>query len=546
MGDFKRIENEKFISNLFRFLARQKVIPVYVYRSKRRFSAWMLFDDLTGNRINLRFEKGMSISVGSSVRVTFSYKDVLFFFDTDITEATEDVWRLQKPSLIFSPFERLIARYKVGEDEEAMVFFHGQPKGYKLLDISARGLSFASEDRCVREGELIRCVTVKVGNDIEVLVDASVRYCKRGDEQEYIYGLAFLDMDWMTNNKLFNYIFEKTYPNIRPMEDFSNDEIYKLYADSGYLDLKSRDEMDINFSNMMNILEKVRYKSQISTNVVYYKEGKLLTGASLMRIYDRTFLGHQLASVPEARFVLRTKTDIYMGFAEFMLNHPYGKYHLAYFEAASVWQNEMYRTIGEYINDKNKFYCDTVHYFECYVDSFKSTGADKNYRNETLYNPSEFIRYCQKTMEPLVAGCYAYNTEHFQLMEIKHAYEMVDMSIARRLWRITMHGTVVAYAVAEVFTDGLNLFNFLDMCRVYFTGEEVDIKQVLQALLPEVIMLFKKYKKKKINVFFKADDGVIGEVETLPGVSYMCLTGRAFVNQEGMSEHKKLLAVSTR
>jgi hypothetical protein len=425
------------------------------------------------------------------------------------------------------------------EYEEAYIHIPEKAQRYRLLEICTRELSFISGENFLEEDLAIRNITVIIPNGLEFTVDARFKGCRPYTNGAYVCTLSLPDIQWPVYHGLFSYIFEKNYPALKPVNSFSKREIYNLFDKSGYLDLKSRQEMDSNFKKMLSILDRIGEKTHIIKNLVYYENEKALTIGSALRIYDRTFLGHHLASLPEAKLNLKSKTDVYLGLADFMSNHPYFQYYLTYFNDQLSWHNKMYKRFCRYINNENKFYHDSMHFFE-YKIGIRGEERPDGYQCAALDRPDEFITFCQHSLPPIVINCYNYNGENFNLMEVKQLYEVLDLFMARRLWRICRNGRVEAYAVAEAYTDGLNLYNLLDMCRIYPASGNTDLNPVLQAVLPDAGRFFRNFGKDRFNVLFRADAQPCGSIE-IPGMHYHALAGRVIVSQEAAVEYRKLL-----
>lgn len=426
------------------------------------------------------------------------------------------------------------------EYEEAFIQLPGDSQRQPILEICTSELSFYCTGDLPEEGLEVRSITVFLPNGLEFNADARVKEIRPSGNGHFVCRLALSEIQWPVYRKLFSYIFEKNYPALKPVNSFPESQIYDLFHKSGYLNLKSRQEMDSNFKKMLHVLDRIGGKMHITTNLVYHDNDRALTIGSALRIYDRTFLGHHLASLPEAKMNLKSKMDVYLGLVDFMSNHPYFQYYLAYFDDHLSWHDKMYKRFYKFINDENKFYYDSMHFFECRSGGLRGEGRSQGFKCTALDSPEEFLDFCQAFLPPILVNCYHYRRDHFNLMEVRQLYEMLDLYTARRLWRISRDGRLEAYAVAETFTDGLNLYNLLDMCRVYPANESTDLNAVLRALLPGVAMFFRNFKKDRFNVFFGAN-GRAAEGINIPGLNYHALAGRVIVGREAAIEYRKLL-----
>jgi hypothetical protein len=542
---FKKIEDEKYISALFRNLARYGETPLHINYKNVQFNGGLTFNDRRGTiaKINLK-DSSVNLCIGDKIKLTFSFKDLFINMDTEIIDLIDNAFHIQKPVEIYVSLRRMVSRYIIQDSEYPYINLSIDEKTYKLSNISTRGLCFVSEE-VFHKGQVIRNAVINIALGSPIHTDVCVKNRKGEKNGFYNYGVKFIDADWGVYHGLFKYIFMRSYPNLRSLNEFSLNEIYTLFEESGYMALKHKDEMEENFTNMTQVLNKVDEKPQLTINVVYYGDGKLLSGASLLRVYNGTFLGHQLASIPGARLYLKSKSDIYLGFCDFLLNHPYFRYYLAYFNAHSDWHAEMYKNVFEQINDKRKLILDTIQLFEYAIGCPGKFFLNNEYSTKCLNKPNEFFEFCNERAEPLIADSYGYNSKHFDLKEIKQTYEILGLYVSRRLWGIYKDEKAVAYAVAEAYPDGINLYNLIDMVRIYFIDEAPDIQSIINSLLPEVTQFFKKYKKKKFNLLFKASDNEVHNIK-IEGLIYSHLLGRFIANREGASEYMKILQLNFR
>jgi hypothetical protein len=255
-----------------------------------------------------------------------------------------------------------------------------------------------------------------------------------------------------------------------------------------------------------------------------------------LRIYNRTFLGHQLAAVPQAKTCFRSKIDVYLSILDYMLNSPYGDYYLAYFSSEEEWHHEMYKKMGNYINDETKVIMDYLYFYEQEVNPVRAMTATDSGNIAVLDDLQEFTAFCRQNLPDLEANTYAYN-KRVSLTEVKQLYELLGLFAARRIWRIS-DGQKTAYAVAEVYSDGLNLFNLLDTCRVYFPQGQEFRPDFWEELLPQVALFYIGFQKTKFNLMFK---GNVGNQLALPGLRYLELLARVMANRTTAAEYKKFV-----
>lgn len=526
----QQIENEEYINNLFRNLARKSEIPI----SLGNLSGKMIFNDRKGNDIHLQFvDPEVSFAIVNNSRVTFSVQEASFAFEVNPARVDAHNYKIKKPTKIFPLFRRLLPRYTFKPGEEAYITFLNSFNKYQVIDINTKGLAFISKKRLLEKENFSVKIMI---NSFDIYTDGKIKHsCNKNGL--YSYGISFFNMDWESYLKLFKFIFQRAYPNLRELGDFSKEEIYNLFEESGYLNLKPKNEMQVHFNDMVKVIDKIRNKILINTNSVYYDKS-ILSSASLLRIYNQTFLGHQLAAKVTTKTNLKSKTDIYLNLVDHILNNPYIENHLAYFINDLSWHDKMYKKIRDYINDAGLFIYDNLNFLEYNIKDLITLKINTDIKIELLDNYDEFIIFANQNLETLTNYCYGYNKENINLTELKQIYSVFNLLINRKIWRISKDN-VIGYIVAEVYSNGLNLFNVLDMCRIYLNNYD-NISEIFPAILNEVSIFYLQYQKNKFNILFKYHNTEKTNYD-IPYLKYINVFARVMANKKGMSLYRKFL-----
>jgi amino acid adenylation domain-containing protein/thioester reductase-like protein len=541
MTNLKKIDNKKYVLDLFKNLSRQKEIPVLIQSNNQKNFAVMSFSAQKNEELYISMESiKTELVIGTELEIRFFYKEIFYTFQTQIIGLSESKATFQCPSTIFTSFKRLINRYKIEPHVEAYVCLNLPDQQFRLRDINTKGLSLISGAQLFCEGERIRNLFVKIADEIEIRADAEVKHSSINSVGQYVYGLIFVELEWTVYQRLFNYIFQKSYPDFKSLADFTMEELADLYDESRYISLKPKDDDDQSFMDLIASMEQLNYKPELASNLIYFKNGKLLTVGSVLRIYDRTFLGQQLLLAPGARLNPKAKTDIYIGLADFMLNHPYFEYYITYISNDLEWHQEIFGKINERIYDRDKFIYDQVCFYEYNLTEMDTLDIPDGYRIEALDDPAGFLSYTAENLPLLENQCYHYQLGSFYLDEIKQAYRAFGFNVHRKLWRVLRDETVVAYVVAEAFSEALNPFKVTDTCRIYSVNVNDNINRLLQATLPEVSGFFVTLHQKIFNVVISVLENRQSNIE-IPGLKRKNTLGRVMASREGLSDYKKLM-----
>ncbi len=542
MGNLKRINDEGYISGFFTNMSRKKEIAVSIIYKGSQIDGVMYFSGRRGAEPSIRTaDISLEFQVGETIEVTFYNSEVLFFFQAEITSIFKNTCTIKKPSILFSSFRRLMSRYAIRDDEEVYLEIHPQ-KRHRVYDISSTGLSFISPNQNYSVNQVVRDIFVKFKNNKNVYIDGVIKNVRTGRDGNYIFGMSFSNVDLNAHNTIFSNTFDKIHPKLKMLDNVSIQDILNIYEKSNFINILYKhkrnisDYFDVHYGNFAQISSK----NVISSGLIYYKNDRFLSMGLLFRMYSRTFLGHQVISLPETKINPKPVNEVQSGLCDFMINHPYFHYHITYLYADLTRTLDYYRSIENIINDSSKFYVDTIQCLECTCSEYAFKEEPEGCECVVLDDAKEFIEFCEINLTYLERMSYSYNQNDFDLSEIQQIMNSIGIDSYRRVWRISDCGNTVAYAVAENYTSCVNLLNPLDICRIYFASEAFDLEKILFALTPAVISFYTKYGKDNFFIQLKVWMQVAKDIK-MPGLEYRCPVGRVISDKAGMIEYKKYL-----
>jgi hypothetical protein len=325
----KQITDLEYINSLLNNMSKHKELPVLIniYGLKKPGKIYFLYKKKGELSIELITED--PLPVGSIVSIDISFNNIFFTFNSSIIEVTSNGYKITKPGSINAMFSRILARYKVDENEEIYADFQCYKKEYKLTEVTTKGMSFTCSEDFLYHGQIVRNIKVKVP-DGEAIVDAEVRHYKQNPDGTYTYGMKFFKTSFMSIKNIFNYIFKKTHPDLYNIENLTIEEIYSLY---------SNEKPDDEFMQKVEKLHEVKNRPAIFSSVLHCKNDKVIGLGSMMRVYSKTALKQQSVTMPEGDLNLKAKVDMYSGMADIILNRPYFEYSINYIGLDYFWND---------------------------------------------------------------------------------------------------------------------------------------------------------------------------------------------------------------
>lgn len=500
MSNLRIIDSEKTISDLFSNLSKHEEIPISVhFGEEKKFAMLKFLDNEELPFFLCKHEDKMKIKTGEKVEITFFYKETFINFESEVRDVKDEMFFINHPINICTSFKRTKTRYKIHKEDNVFISVYGYENKYGVIDISTSGLSFEADKDLFDEGQSIRNIMVVLGGGQPVYVDAVVKYVSAIGESYFRYGVKFLSIEWMFYQKIFSFIFEKSYPDIKMMKEFSLDDVSSLYDKSRYIRLKNsgygKDVM-----NSILKLEKLKNKPMISINLVQQREGSIDAIASALRVFNQAFYIQQILSLPEEDMESLQKTDMYSGVADCLLGHPYFDSLIMYINNDIEWFLEMIRIMQEIINDEEKISFEPFEVYECNTN----TSFEKSSFNSVLIEDiTDFLTFSNKTFSHLENQTYCYNNTNFLLSDLQDVYQSMGYFISRKIFEVKRGGELIAYAVAEAFSEDVDIDGFMNNVRLYTIEKDFDMGLVVESLLAEVSLFYKKFGLEKFLLISK-------------------------------------------
>ena len=377
-------------------------------------------------------------------------------------------------------------------------------------------------------------------NSLSFYFDAEVKYIKQS-RNIFVCGVSFVNIDWASSQALFHYIFQKYYPNLKSLTDFSKDEMSELYNKITNIGQRALENENNELTYEIKNIDKVKDKPTISVNLVYEKNNIIMGANSALRIYNHTFLGHQPVLLPETYLNPKVNSDIFIGLSEQLLNHTYFENFITYTNSDTEWYIGVFKNISHIINDSEKVSFDNQLCYEYSID-YDIKEKISEYKTEMLDNPAEFIKYCDENLTSLEKDCFDYHKDGYNLDEIKGIYHTIGYSVERRLLQTAKNNKIVAYSVAECFSGEIN-FDSMDTVKIYIIEDEPDFETIIHSILTQITMFFKIKNKNKLRIYIQSPFDVTDDNFTSEFGKKLSIN-RIMMNRDGMVEFVRLLMSS--
>jgi hypothetical protein len=456
----------------------------------------------------------------------------VFFFQSFPIETSATGVVLSFPLELCQTGFRVSPRPRLPEETFFPVTFespqHHQNVERRLVDVGARGLSFQSDSNreLLLPGTRIRANVAL--SDGEVDIDGIVRrVISSGSTSEY--GLEVLEFADQRSRRLWH---EFVIKEANPRLEFSNRrtaiKAWHILTASEYTKLwtnrRHRRHLAHAFSDAW-----LAMPDRFGHVMVANDDVRSVGTASANLLYPKTWMVHHLGvdrqeRTMKQRHEFRTLTRQLYAAAMYLIRHVYEtKYFVLYVEENKIWNQRIYRGfIDQYSAQRDSLY-DSLHVYRGEPERMQEDGASFEIAEGDPTGIEALASHLQDNLRPLEVDAFAYQPNAIGLTDFETACAAGGYERRRRFLFTKENGRPTAALIAELGSEGVNLFSLLNSCRFFDLGASPGAKK---ALLAAAGGMYRAAGKKSF-VFFDEDPDVdeslasIGVTHVSPGVRWL-------------------------
>ncbi|MDQ5988464.1 MAG: hypothetical protein CSYNP_04224 [Syntrophus sp. SKADARSKE-3] len=194
-----------------------------------------------------------------------------------------------------------------------------------VFDLSCTGLSVdePADGQVLLPGLIIPELVVHFSGVIKITCKAQVIYQKEIDEKTIRCGLAFLDMDVLTYNRLTQLICNAKDENTYISNEVDMTALWEFFFETGFIYPKKYKLVQSYVDRFKEVYRKLYQESpEIALHYTYEKNGTVFAHVSMLRGYEKAWMIHHHAARPISG--RRTGFQVLTQ----MINYVNGIYHL--------------------------------------------------------------------------------------------------------------------------------------------------------------------------------------------------------------------------
>jgi hypothetical protein len=409
---------------------------------------------------------------------------------------------------------------------------------FRVRDVSPMGLSLRAEgDLAVHPGPRLSArLAVPFRREMEVELETCA---PRVDAVGPIVAARFARVSDEDRNALAAYLLAEAFPDVQDRGRFDAWGVWGFLRDAGYLALGA----EAPEAPPAQTWDRLRLAgSSVSHDAVQVAEGAIVGHLSCLRLYRRTWLVHQLAVSPPSRG-LRTGVLLYDYGATFLdTRRDDMAYMIAYFNQDLPWHRMFFSGFERRMGDPDLA---VIHPFRRYVVETRGLVLDR-IRDRSAIGPvgpddaAEVAAFLAREIPPMALR--ALDLEGTSLLGDETARRFADRGLEweRVVLAQRLAGRLIAVAVCELCTPGLNTFGITDSAKVVCENMPPDEAAVAQrALLASVKRFYLTHGRERF--FLLLDRSCSGEALEAAGAAFVETTGFVALSRAGVQNFRSFV-----
>ncbi len=357
----------------------------------------------------------------------------------------------------------------------------------EIFDISASGFSLFDEptEAVLMPGMIIPNLVINFGDVLKVFCLAQVVY-KKEEGDQIRFGVAILDMN-LKNLNAFNQLLNNVLGTPQGMtNEVDLDELWEMLFESGFIYPEKYDHIQAFKKSFQETYKKLYTgSSEIAKYFVYQKNEKIYSHASLIRAYEKAWMGHHLAARPEeGRHTGLIVLKKMLGYLYEMRRFPsaYLDYYITFYRPENRFTGRIYSGFAE----------KTANPGVCSMDRFAYTIYTKE--NKTPQLPEgwslgecgvsdlfEFERFYRHRSGGLLWNVLALDIPESE-RNLEQAYAAEGLTRRYKAFSLSCYGDLRAILIREESDSALNLSDLLNGFKIFVLDDELPANVIFSAV----------------------------------------------------------------
>jgi hypothetical protein len=283
------------------------------------------------------------------------------------------------------------------------------------------------------------------------------------------------------------------------------DELFDLFRAAGYL--RGQHE-----SSLARIIDDVRRsfatayerRSNVFNSIVARKHGALVGHISRVRVFERTWMAQHLVSVPSrhvAHLVVQRSTDL-------LLEYPRSSFFKAWYQEHKSWPR---RVFGEFASKEAGGRGSDLRAFRRVLVDLDAEWPIRAGDCQAVEAGEAGLRLVADALAarvpPLLVESDDLDATRLRLTDLGGAFAAIRLHRSRAVLLAMRNGECLGFALAELGSPGLNLYELLSTFRLHvLPAGEALAQRVRQALLGGVARFYRSAGRREAHGLIACDE----------------------------------------
>lgn len=343
---------------------------------------------------------------------------------------------------------------------------------YEIFDITQTGFSVSesADQSLLIPGLIIHDTNLLFSGGFKMKCDAQVIYGLKQKKNMRRFGMAIIDMDMATYNKLFDILSNASDVHANVSREVNMEALWQFFFESGFIYPKKYASLSPHSEVFKKTYDALYHDSpEVFANFTYQQNGMVFGHVSIIKAYERTWMIHHLAAKPMGR----KRTGLFV--LNHILNYFDGLYRMPsigmdhmifYFRPDNRFPDYFF---GGFCRDlKNPKGCsmDQFAYYNFPLSPDDALPAGWKILESSDEDIEELSKWYDTISGGLMIRAFCIGKNNAAAGSLEKTYTKAGLQRKYSLYTLTYQGKTRAYFLIDRSDLGVNLSDLLNSIKV--------------------------------------------------------------------------------
>jgi len=357
----------------------------------------------------------------------------------------------------------------------------------EIFDISTAGFSILDEqaEAVLMPGMIIPRLSINFAGIANISCKAQVIY-HREEGSNVRFGIAILDMDLKNLNRFHQLITNIPGTPQGMINDVDLDQLWELFFESNFIYPEKYSHLHAFRKSFQETYRKLYGgSSEVAKHFIYQKNGRIFSHISLIRAYERTWMGHHHAARPEeGRHTGLIVLKMLLGYLYDMHRFPSASldYYICYYRPGNRFTERIYSGFAKEIANRGLCSMDLFTYISYEKDEkIPLLPEDWSVGECTNADSFEFKRFYSHYSGGLLLDVLSLD-DHDSEKSLEKIYSSEGFTRSYKAFSLYHEGELKAVLIKEESDTAMNLSDLLNGFKIFIMDNELPSEIIFSAV----------------------------------------------------------------